>query len=149
MSEKMIINARRQLGWRRRILSDVATVVMWIGWIFLWLPAFRKLHQVILLRLSFEPAAIEVLEAVDPISVWHSLIALVGTCVLLLLWTLLPRRQVTQVHAVETMADYAQYFHLAEAEIAAGCASRISNVHHDSEGGIVGVEITDGLKTHA
>ena len=53
------------------------------------------------------------------------------------------------MHAVETMADYAQYFHLAEVEITAGCASRISIVHHDSEGGIVGVEITDGLKTHA
>lgn len=140
MSEKMIINARRELGWRRRILSDTATVILWVGWIFLWLPAFKKLHAIIVLKLSLEPAAIEVLEAVDPVSIWHSLVALVGTCTLLLLWTLLPRRQVRRSHSVATLADYSHYFQLDAAGIAAGYDSQVSTVHHDDTGAIIRVE---------
>ena len=140
MSEKMIINARRELGWRRRILSDVVTVVMWVGWIFLWMPVFRKLHEVILLKMSLEPAAIEVLEAVDPVSIWHSLIALVGTCILLLLWTLLPTRRITRSHAKASLPDYTHYFRLDEAAIVTGYVSRISTVHHDDAGAITSVE---------
>ena len=36
-----IINARRELGRGRRLVSDVATLLVWIGWILLWIPAFR------------------------------------------------------------------------------------------------------------
>ncbi len=140
MSEKMIINARRELGWRRRILSDTATVLMWVGWIFLWMPAFRKLHEVILLKMSLEPAAIEVLEVVDPISIWHSLIALVGTCSLLLLWTLLPTRRLTRSHATASLPDYADHFQLEEAAIVAGYGFRITTVQHDDAGAITSVE---------
>ena len=140
MADKMIINARRQLGWRRRTLSDVATVVLWVGWIYLWLPAFRKLNEVIRLKLSFETGAIEVLQTVDPISIRHSLVALLGTCALLLLWTLLPNRKVTKAHSVATLEDCARYFLLTVDEVAAGRNGRISVVHHDDEGGIVSVE---------
>ena len=65
MRERMIINARGELGWRRRLLSDVLTACLWAGWILLWIPAFRKLHEVIRLHLNFEPAAREVLDTVD------------------------------------------------------------------------------------
>lgn len=141
MTDKLIINARPQLDWRRRILSDVATVFLWIVWLYLWMPAFRKLQEVIRLRLSFEPAAIEVLEAVDPISISHSLLALVGTCTLLLLWTLLPKRRVTTTHALANLDDYADRFGLAPDLVTRGRDSRISTVHHDEDGAIVGIEI--------
>jgi len=140
VSEKLIINARRQLSWRRRVLSDVTTVALWLGWIYLWLPAYHKLHEVIRLKMSFEPAAIEVLETVDPISIRHSLVALLGTCALLLLWTLLPKRQVTKAHAVATLADYAQRFNLRGDDITAGRNSRVTVVHHDDDGAIVRIE---------
>jgi poly-beta-1,6-N-acetyl-D-glucosamine biosynthesis protein PgaD len=140
MAEKLIINARRQIGWRRRLLSDVSTAGLWIGWIYLWLPVFSKLHQVIRHHLGLETEVIEVLEAAAPISIRHSLEALLGTSALLLLWTLLPRRRVTQSHAVETIEDYARYFGLTVEEIAAGRESRICVVTHDDDGDIVRVE---------
>ena len=113
MAEKLIINARRQIGWHRRLLSDVSTAGLWIGWIYLWLPVIRKLHQVTRHHLGLETGVIDVLEAVAPISIHHSVEALLGTSALLLLWTLLPRRQVMQSHAVEAIEDYARYFGLA------------------------------------
>lgn len=141
MTDKLIINARPQLDWRRRILSDVTTVLLWVIWLYLWMPAFRKLQEVIRLRLSFQPAAAEVLEAVNPISISHSLLALLGTCALLLLWTLLPKRRVTTTHAVADLRDYADRFSLAPDLVTRGRNSRISTVHHDENGAIVGIEV--------
>ena len=137
MAEKLIINARRRLGWRRRILSDVATVALWITWLYLWMPVLRKLHQVIRLKLGFEPAAVEVLETVDPISLKYSVISLIGTCALLMLWTLLPKRQVTHAHAITTLDDYAAAFDLPPGDIADGRDGRITTVHCDEDGRIV------------
>jgi poly-beta-1,6-N-acetyl-D-glucosamine biosynthesis protein PgaD len=139
MAEKLIINARKQIGWGRRLLSDVSTAGLWIGWIYLWLPVFRKLHQVMRHHLGLETDVIQVLAAAAPISIRHSVEALLGTSALLLLWTLLPRRQVTQSHAVDTIEDYARYFGLAVQEIAAGRESRICVVTHDDNGDIVGI----------
>ena len=65
--EKMIINARRELGWRSRLVSDLLTACLWGGWILLWIPVFRKLHQVIRLHLDFGLAAKEVLDTVTPL----------------------------------------------------------------------------------
>jgi poly-beta-1,6-N-acetyl-D-glucosamine biosynthesis protein PgaD len=141
MAEKLIINARKQIGWRRRVLSDIATASLWIGWIYLWIPVFRKFHEVVRHHLDLGKAAIEVLEAVAPIPIEHSIVALLGTSALLMLWALLPKLEVTQAHAVEEIEDYAGFFGLELREIAAGRASRICVVTHDENGGIVGVEV--------
>jgi poly-beta-1,6-N-acetyl-D-glucosamine biosynthesis protein PgaD len=140
MANDLIINARRKLGWRRRILSDLTTVALWVTWLYLWMPVWRKLHQVIRLKLRLEPAAIEVLETVDPISIKYSIIMLVGTCALLMLWTLLPKRQVTRAHDVTTLDDYARAFKLPAGTIAEGRNNRITTVHSDEEGAIVRLE---------
>jgi poly-beta-1,6-N-acetyl-D-glucosamine biosynthesis protein PgaD len=139
--EKMIINARRDLGWRSRLVSDVLTACLWGGWILLWIPVFRKLHQVIRLRLDFGLAAKEVLDTVTPISIVRSLIALLGTSALLLLWSLLPKRQVGEAHAFRSIDDYAHYFNLDESSIVDGSNSRICVVCHDEDGGITGIEV--------
>ena len=140
MAERMIINARSDLSWRRRLLSDVVTALMWAGWILLWLPVFLKLRMVIRLHLGLAPAAIQVFETITPISLVYSSIALVGTSTLLLLWTLLPTRRITHAHGVQTLADYSEYFDLDESEIIASRDSRICVVHHDEHGNIEGIE---------
>ena len=139
--DKMIINARRDLGWRRRLLSDVLTAGLWVGWILLWIPVFRKLHQVIRLHLDFGLAAREVLDTVTPISLMHSMIALLGTSALLLLWSLLPTRRVGQAHEARTTLDYARHFDIDESEINAGRDSRICIVSHEDDGAITGIEV--------
>jgi poly-beta-1,6-N-acetyl-D-glucosamine biosynthesis protein PgaD len=141
--ERMIINARRELAWRHRAVSDVLTACLWVGWILLWIPVFRKLHEVIRLHLTFGLAAREVLDTVTPISIEHSLIALVGTSTLLLLWSLLPKRAVVHAHATLSTGDYARHFALPEHEIRAGLGARICVVSHDDEGTITGIVVRD------
>jgi hypothetical protein len=84
----------------------VTIVALWGLRIYLGLPTFHKLREANHLRLSLEPAALEVLESVDPISPSHSLEALLGTFALLL-WTLLPRRATTPVHQSTVLDEYA------------------------------------------
>ena len=143
MGQRLIINARGDLGWKRRLLSDVVTAAMWGGWILLWLPVLRKVINLIRLHTDIEPAAMQVLDTLAPISLEHSLIALLGTSALLMLWTLLPTRKLTHAHGVQTLADYAEYFDLPEADIVAGQDSRICVVSHDDDGNIVGI-VTKG-----
>lgn len=140
MAEKLIINARRQLGWRRRILSDTTTLGLWVLWIYLWMPVFHKVQQVIHLRLHFEPAAAEVLETVEPIDFSNSLFLLIGTCAMLLLWTLLPKRRITTDHPAVTLGDSATRFNLPVESLTAGRGARITVVHHDDAGAIVRIE---------
>ena len=141
MPDRMIINARRDLGWRSRLVSDVLTACLWAGWVLLWIPVFRKLHEVIRLHLAFGLATREVLDTVTPISLVHSMVALLGTSALLLLWSLLPKRRVGEAHEARTTLDYAQYFQLSETEINAGHASRICIVSHEDDGAITGIEV--------
>ncbi len=143
MRERMIINARSDLSWRRRLLSDVVTAAMWAFWILLWLPVFRKLYHVIRLHEGLARGAIQVFRTITPISLTHSSIALLGTCALLLLWTLLPTRRLTHAHDAQTLDDYAEYFELDEGEILAGRDSRICVVRHDEHGNIEGIEPRD------
>jgi len=139
MFETLIINARRELGWRHRAASDLSTAMLWIGWILLWAPVFRKLREVVRLHLQFELAAREILETVTPISVVHSVVALPGTNQLLLSWSLLPKRRVTHAHATLTMVDHARHFGVDERQVASGLQSRICVVHHDDNGGMTGI----------
>lgn len=135
--DKPIINVRRHMDWRRRLLSDVATAALWVVWIYLWIPVVGKLHQILLHHLNLETAAIEALDVVAPIPVVNSVIALLGTSVLLMLWTLLPKRKVTHAHAAVTIEDYARYFALDPKDIQAGRASRICVATHDEGGNLL------------
>lgn len=143
MSEPLIINVSRNLGWRRRLASRATTTALWGGFALLWLPVMLKLHEVVQQRLSFKPAAIEVLETVDPLSPWHSLLALVGTCLLLLLWSLLPSRTAGATHTAETPEALARGFGLDPATVAAAQAARICVVHHDEHGRVVHLDWHD------
>jgi len=139
MFETLIINARRDLGWRQRAASDLSTAMLWIGWILLWAPVFRKLREVVRLHLQFELAAREILDTVTPISVVHSVVALLGTSLLLLSWSLLPKRRVTHAHVTLTTADHARHFGIDERQVASGLQSRICVVNHDDDGGVTGI----------
>lgn len=140
MNDKMIINARDKLSLGRRLLSDVVTALLWLGWITLWWPFARKFHEMMKLGIGFGPAAMDVMKTVSPVSLSHAVIALTGTSALLLLWTLLPSRQVEASHTEQSLTDYADHFGVDETEIEAGRAASICIVHHDDHGHIIDIE---------
>lgn len=140
MPDKPIINARRQIGWQRRWLSDAATLALWIGWVYLWIPLVVKFHQIFIHHKNIEIAAIEMLETVAPIPVVTSVAILLGTSALLMLWTLLPKRSVIHAHEAVPVEEYARHFGLDAQAVQTGRASRICVVVHDEAGNFVEIQ---------
>lgn len=136
MQNSMIINLRDQLGWSRRIVSDVSTLALWGAWLWLCRPvlvgiailfgshAARHVHAAGLGTLQ----TAYVLESGGLI--------LAGTASALLLWN-----RITTSHArpprLGGRPDYAGHFGLSPAELERGRASSICVVHHDEQGRIV------------
>lgn len=140
MPEKLIINARSHLGWQRRLLTDVGTALMWCGWLYLWYPVFRTYKEVAQLNLGFGSTTLQVLEEVSPVSLEHSIAALLGTTTLLLLWTLLPKLRAQTAQTVQDTDDYARHFGLEKSSIESGRKSSVCIVHHDEHGKIMRIE---------
>lgn len=141
MAEKLIINTRKNLHWHRRIATDAVTALMWLGWLFLWWPMLHKLYELHQRGFEVGTAALWMLETISPVSMGHSVLALIGTSALLLFWTMLPSQRAEEVHKTETLQDYGDYFELNPEEITAGRTSAITIVHHDDEGHIIGIEV--------
>ena len=139
-----IINARGELGRGRRLISDGATVAVWIGWILLWIPAFRvafrSLREAHRLHVDWDLAAQEAIDTITPVSLTHSALLVFGTCALLLLWSLIPNRKPAAVPMTETLEDEARRLQVPRQELQDGRDSRICVVHHDDDGAIHSIE---------
>ncbi|PNS08552.1 poly-beta-1,6-N-acetyl-D-glucosamine biosynthesis protein PgaD [Solilutibacter silvestris] len=134
-----IINARRELGRGRRMLSDVATLLLWVGWILLWIPALHTLREAHRLNVDWGLAAQEAVDTITPISLTHSALLVLGTCALLLLWGLLPNRK-PAVPKTETLEEESLRLQVPRQELQDGRDSRICVVHHDDDGAINSIE---------
>ncbi len=131
----LIINIRQHLHWRKRLFSDTTTAVMWGAWLYLWRPvlmlgsaqAIWSVHKgTVHFAFATSDSLEYVIEAV-----------LVG-CLVLLLWTFLPSRRVSDTVA-RTLEDYAEHFHLPTEQIIAARAANICTVYHDAHGQITSV----------
>lgn len=140
MPDKLIINARDHLSWQQRLFSSLTTLILWISWLLMWRPMIHRLIRIWHYKHSLIPA-VHMLKTLSPVSIGHALIALIGTCVTLLLWTFLPGRKHTYSHTAQTIDDYADYFHLDKQSLIAGRSASICIVHHDANGHIVNVEV--------
>ena len=138
-SRPPIINARGELGRGRRWASDIATLLLWVGWVLLWIPAFRTLREAHRLNVDWGLAAQEAVDTITPISLAHSALLVLGTCAMLLLWSLIPNRK-PAVPKTETLEDEARRLQVPRQELQDGRDSRICVVHHDDDGAIRSIE---------
>lgn len=132
-NESLIIDARRQLPWYKRLFSDTTTAMMWGLWLMLWRPALILtgligLHHPYVLQMLLGFIGLE-----------HYVTALLACAAALLLWSILPSEEVTVSEAKQT-EDYARYFDISPAMIEAGLNSKICVVYHDDHGKIINIE---------
>ncbi len=145
MNDGLIINARHNLTWYVRLGSDATTAMMWAGWLYLWRPLMQMLILLNSWGASFRMTATKVLCNTPTLSLEGSIIALLGTSSTLLLWSLLPSKQVKSAHQVSTLRDYARHFELPEQQIRLGRDTSVCVVHHDAEGKITHIETVEKL----
>lgn len=143
ISDDLIINVRDQMHWSQRMTTDVCTAVMWGGWFYLWRPVISLLAWLHGWSLIVHPVShhhatgLAVIARGSSVLNAEGLLALLCGAGALLLWSLLPARQVKARSQVNTVADCAEYFGLSEQEIRDGRDTSVCVVHHDAEGRIV------------
>lgn len=144
-NNSLIINARHQMPWRRRLFSDATTAMLWGCWLWLWRPVLSAFNWLAGFGASFTNFIVHFHSALPKIINGSGLgfeggvVTLVGTSGTLLLWNLLPARKVSMPE-VQTLRDYARHFDLPEQTILAGRAASVCVVHHDDNGHIIGIE---------
>jgi poly-beta-1,6-N-acetyl-D-glucosamine biosynthesis protein PgaD len=140
MSHTLIINARAQLRWQRRLFSDATTAAAWGFWLWLWRPVVSTLSWVFGARLGLQHTALKLLAIGTPVTIGNTAVALFGTSGALLLWNRLAVRKQAPVHTA-CLTDYARHFGLSEQHIQRGRSSQICTVRHDDQGRIVDLQL--------
>jgi poly-beta-1,6-N-acetyl-D-glucosamine biosynthesis protein PgaD len=139
MSASHIIDARHQLRWYQRLLSDVSTALLWSGWLWLWAPLVSAYGSLLHLGGRLTPLLAKLAPLGSEGLLGQSVMALVGTSGTLIVWNRLPGPRADAAPAL-AVRDYARHFELPEHELREARKSAVCVVHHDAEGRIVRLE---------
>ncbi len=171
VSHPLIINARRQLSWNRRLLSDASTLALWTMWLWLCRSALLRVMDMVGMALGLRHATVTHSTAVHGalthatsshvtaahVAVAHAtsiapvvpvggmltiedaIVALIGTCSLLMLWNRLAS-QPAPMPRLAIVPDYAGHFGIEPRQLADARDSNVCTVHHDEAGRILRID---------
>lgn len=139
-SETLIINKRHELPLAKRLLWDTATVLLWIGWIYLWKPLFLVFYKIVTLDASMEDISAVIFDQISAVTFWHAIVMLVTTSVVLFILSWLNRHVGPSKHLIYESTEYANYFKVNDIQLRQCIDSQLVTVHHDNHGHIVSLE---------
>ena len=138
--DTLIINRRRELPLKVRLLSDVATIFLWGFWIYLWRPFFHVLWRIVRIDAPAEEIAEEVFDQIHAVTFTHALMMLLGTSAILIAIAKLPKYSKRSQHLVYEPQEYARFFGIQPEELKAGLQSQVCTIYHNAEGHITKIE---------
>ncbi|MEJ0098301.1 MAG: poly-beta-1,6-N-acetyl-D-glucosamine biosynthesis protein PgaD [Pseudomonadota bacterium] len=175
MSNPLIINARRQLSWNRRLFSDASTIALWAVWLWLCRSALLRVMDMAGIALGLRHATVTHATAVTHVTAAHhttaahaavahaatvthatsvaaplmptggiltfedAVVALIGTCTLLMLWNRLST-QPSPLPRLALVPDYAGHFGIEPRQLTEARDSNVCVVHHDEAGRILRID---------
>ncbi|MDD2369394.1 MAG: poly-beta-1,6-N-acetyl-D-glucosamine biosynthesis protein PgaD [Sulfuricurvum sp.] len=138
--EKLIINKRHELPKTKRIVWDLITVLLWIGFIYLWKPVFHVFYRIITLGAPAEELSDWIFGEIHSVTFEHALYMLIGTPIVLFILSRLNRHQAPSEHLLYESSDYSNYFHVNDAELQQCVNSQLITVFHNEHGHIIRLE---------
>lgn len=135
--ETLIINKRRELPKTKRIIWDIITVLLWIGFIYLWKPVFHVFYRIITLGAPAEELSDWIFGEIHSVTFEHALYMLVGTPVVLFILSRLNRHQAPSEHLIYHSTDYSSYFNIDDTHLEQCVSSQLITVYHDHHGNII------------
>lgn len=135
--ETLIINKRRELPKTKRIIWDIITLLLWIGFIYLWKPVFHVFYRIITLDAPADEISDWIFGEIHSVTFEHALFMLIVTPVVLFVLSRLNRYRAPSEHLVYTSNDYSDYFHVNNAELQKCVDSQLVTVYHDDHGHII------------
>lgn len=142
--QTLIINKRHEMPKRKRLLWDAFTVLLWMGWIYLWKPVIIVLYKIIMLDAPVEELSDVIYEQVNAIPFEEAIFMLIATPVILFILSRLNRHQAPSEHLVYSRDQYSEYFKLEDEQLTSCIESQLVTVYHDEYGHIVRLENTIG-----
>lgn len=136
----LIINKRHEMPRGKIWLWDGVTLLLWVGFVYLWFPVFHIFHRIINAEVPAEEIASWIYDNIHSVTFEHGVEMLVGTPVVLFILSWLRRHKGPSEHVLYTEADYAQYFNLDAVRLRTYRDSQLVTVYHDDRGQITGME---------
>ena len=140
--ETLIINKRRELPKAKRIFWDGITVLLWLGFLYLWKPVFLIFYKIITLGAPADEIADWIYGEIHSVTFGHAIILLISTPIILFILSRLTRHQAPSEHLIYDSSDYSDYFNLDNAQLQQCANSQLVTVYFDNHGHIINLEDT-------
>jgi biofilm PGA synthesis protein PgaD len=132
----LIINKRQELPKVRRIIWDLVTVLLWLGFIYLWKPVLIIFYKIITAKVPAEEIADWIFDNISSVTFEHAVVVLVATPVILFILSRLSRHQAPSEHLLYRSEDYSNYFRIENEQLVECTKSQLVTVYFDQHGHI-------------
>lgn len=121
----------------KRILWDGITVLLWLGFLYLWKPVFHVFYRIITLNAPAEEIADWIFGEIHSVTFGHALYMLIGTPIVLFILSRLNRHQAPSEHLIYHSNDYSDYFNLDNAQLQQCANTQLVTVYFNNHGQII------------
>lgn len=140
--ETLIINKRHEMPKRKRVIWDVLTIGLWLGFIYLWEPVFQVFYKIITLNAPAEEISDWIFGEIHSVTFEHAISMLIATPIVLFILSRLNRHRAPTEHLIYHSDDYSDYFKL-DNTLLEGCkSSQLVTVYHNEHGHITHLDET-------
>jgi len=134
--ETLIINKRRELPRAKRLAWDAATIALWLGFLYLWKPLLHVLYRIITFKESPDTISDWIYDNIHSVTFENAVYTLIATPIVLFILSRLHRHVAPTEHLLYESTDYANYFHLSNAQLEECTNSQFITVYHNDHGHI-------------
>lgn len=120
-------------------LWDGITILLWAGFIYLWLPVFHIFNRIITAEVPAEEISDWIYDNIQSVTFEHGVEMLVGTPIVLFFLSWLNRHNGPSEHVIYTDDDYARYFNLEVSQLKTCFDSQLVTVYYDDQGQITAI----------
>ena len=136
----LIINKRHEMPRRKRWFWDGITILLWVGFIYLWLPVFQILKHIIGAEVPAEEISDWIYDNIHSVTFVHGVEMLVITPIVLFVLSWLKRHKGPSEHIIYTDDDYAEYFKVGVSQLQTCFHSQLVTVYYDDHGQITAID---------
>lgn len=144
--ETLIINKRHEMPRRKRLIWDVLTIALWLGFIYLWKPLLIVFYGIITLSVPANEIADWIYENISSVTFEHAIMMLIATPIVLFVLSRLNRHREPSEHLIYHNEDYSNYFGLSAEELQSSSKSQYVTVYHNEHGHIISLK--NEIDTH-
>jgi len=136
----LIINKRHEMPRSKIWFWDGITILLWVGFIYLWHPVFEIFYRIITAGVPAERISDWIYDNIHSVTFVHGVEMLVGTPIVLFILSWLKRHKGPSEHIIYTDDDYARYFKLEVSQLKTCCDSQLVTVYYDAHGQITAID---------